>query len=149
MIRFTQHASVKNTNKRACPCIQGGYIVGNYVKKNLIAEEHVVYMAKLHWVRFISWRSILTLFIAPIIASATSEFAITNRRVIIKVGWVARRTIELNLSKIESVKVNQGLLGRILGYGTIIIIGTGGTTEPFSLISNPLEFRRKFQEQVP
>jgi uncharacterized membrane protein YdbT with pleckstrin-like domain len=52
----------------------------------------------------------------------------------------------MNLSKIESVNVDQGILGRILGYGTIRIIGTGGTKEAFPKILNPLEFRKKFQE---
>ena len=54
--------------------------------------------------------------------------------------------MELNLSKIESVNVNQSILGRILGYGSLGVIGTGGTSENFLLIKNPLEFRRKFQE---
>lgn len=76
----------------------------------------------------------------------TSEFAITNKRIIIKVGLISRRTLEMNLNKIESVNVDQGILGRILGYGTIVVIGTGGTREPFASISNPIEFRKRFQE---
>jgi uncharacterized membrane protein YdbT with pleckstrin-like domain len=52
----------------------------------------------------------------------------------------------MNLSKIESVNVDQSILGRMLGYGTIRIIGTGGTREEFPNISNPIEFRKKFQE---
>ncbi len=120
--------------------------MGNYVDQNLGTGEQVIYEAKLHWMVFISIKAILTLFIAPLIAFSTSEFAITNKRVIIKVGLISRRTLEMNLSKIESVNVNQGILGRMLGYGTIIIVGTGGTKEPFSCISNPLEFRKKFQE---
>jgi uncharacterized membrane protein YdbT with pleckstrin-like domain len=52
----------------------------------------------------------------------------------------------MNLSKIESVNVNQGILGRMLGYGTIVVVGTGGTNEPFAYITDPLTFRKKFQE---
>ena len=120
--------------------------MGNYVQQNLSAGEQVVYEAKLHWIIFVSLKALLTLFIAPLIAVSTTEFAITNKRVIIKVGLVSRRTLEMNLNKIESVNVNQGILGRLLGYGTIVIVGTGGTKEPFAAISDPLTFRKKFQE---
>lgn len=120
--------------------------MGNYVQQNLSTGEQVVYEAKLHWIIFVSLKALLTLFIAPLIAFSTSEFAITNKRVIIKVGLISRRTLEMNLNKIESVNVNQGILGRMLGYGTIVIVGTGGTKEPFAGISDPLGFRKKFQE---
>jgi uncharacterized membrane protein YdbT with pleckstrin-like domain len=120
--------------------------MGKYVQQNLGAGEQVVYEAKLHWIIFVSLKALLTLFIAPLIAMSTSEFAITNKRVIIKVGLISRRTLEMNLNKIESVNVHQGLLGRMLGYGTIVIVGTGGTKEPFAAISDPLTFRKKFQE---
>jgi uncharacterized membrane protein YdbT with pleckstrin-like domain len=120
--------------------------MGNYVQSNLGTGEQVVYEAKLHWIIFVSLKAILTLFIAPLIAFSTSEFAITNKRVVIKVGLISRRTLEMNLNKIESVNVNQGILGRMLGYGTIVVIGTGGTKEPFAAISDPMTFRKKFQE---
>jgi uncharacterized membrane protein YdbT with pleckstrin-like domain len=76
----------------------------------------------------------------------TDEFAITNKRVIIKTGLISRKTFEMNHSKIESVNVDQSILGRILGYGTIGIVGSGGTREVFPNIKNPLAFRKKFQE---
>lgn len=120
--------------------------MGNYVQQNLSTDERVVFEAKLHWIIFVSLKAVLTLFIAPLIAFSTSEFAITNKRVIIKVGLISRRTLEMNLNKIESVNVNQGILGRMLGYGTIVIVGTGGTKEPFASISDPLTFRKNFQQ---
>lgn len=120
--------------------------MGTYVENNLIKDERVVYETKLHWIVFISFRALFTLFIVPLIDSLTSEFAITNRRIIIKVGLISRRTLELNLSKVESVNVDQSILARILGYGTITVIGTGGTKELFSDISKPLEFRKQFQQ---
>ena len=113
-----------------------------YVDSNLARDERVLYRAHLHWVLFFSWKSLFTLFLAPLLQRWSSEFAVTNRRVIIKLGLVSRETLELSLSKVESIGVDQTLLGRILGYGTIIVIGTGGTRERFDKISNPLGFRR-------
>jgi len=120
--------------------------MGTYVESNLVKDERVVYETNLHWIAFISLRALLTLFIAPLIDYLTSEFAITNKRIIIKVGFISRRTLELNLSKVESVTVDQSILGRILGYGTITVIGTGGTKEPFGDIREPLDFRKQFQQ---
>jgi uncharacterized membrane protein YdbT with pleckstrin-like domain len=123
--------------------------MGSYVQANLLKDEQVVYETRLHWITFVSLSGLLTLFIAPLIARACSEFAITNRRVIIKTGFLSRKTLEMNLSKIESVNVDQGIWARMLGYGTITLIGTGGTKETFGNISHPLEFRRQFQQTSP
>ena len=122
--------------------------MGSYVDTSLIRDENVVYEAKNHWIIFISLKSFLTLFISPLIENWTSEYAITNKRVIIKLGLISRKTLEMNLSKIESVNVEQSIFGRILGYGAITIIGTGGTRETFSDLANPIQFRRVFQECV-
>jgi uncharacterized membrane protein YdbT with pleckstrin-like domain len=82
------------------------------------------------------------------ITYSTSEFAITNKRVVIKVGWIRRRSLETLLSKIEGISVDQGVGGRVLDYGTITITGTGGTRESFPRIAAPLEFRRQVQDVV-
>ena len=121
--------------------------MGSYVRSNLFEGERVIYEAKLHWIIFVSWKSLLTLFISPIIQRWTNEFAITSKRVIIKIGLIRRHTLEMNLSKVESVDVNQSIMGRILGYGTIVVVGTGGTQEQFAAISDPMTFRKKFEEQ--
>ena len=120
--------------------------MGNYVNNNLIKDEQVELETTYHWIIFCNLRAILTLFIAPMIDKYSDEFAITNRRLIVKTGLISRKTFEMNLSKIESVNIDQTILGRILGYGTIIIVGSGGTREIFPKIRNPLEFRKKFQE---
>lgn len=120
--------------------------MGKYANSHLVKDEQVEFETTYHWIIFCNLRAILTLFIAPLIDKYTDEFVITNKRVIIKTGLISRRTLEMNLSKIESVNVDQGILGRILGYGTIRIIGTGGTKEAFHKILQPLEFRKKFQE---
>ena len=69
------------------------------------------------------------------------ELAVTDRRVIYKSGLLARHTLEMNRSKVESVDVDQSILGRIFGFGTIIVRGTGGSLEPIRMISDPLTFR--------
>jgi uncharacterized membrane protein YdbT with pleckstrin-like domain len=120
--------------------------MGNYVKNSLISGEFLEYETTYHWIIFVSLRAILTLFIAPLIDRWTDEFAITNKRVIIKTGLIRRKTVELNLTKVESVNVVQSVLGRILGFGSIQIVGTGGTKEIFPNIVKPLKFRKKFQE---
>jgi len=78
----------------------------------------------------------------------TTEYGITNKRVLMKVGWIQRRSIEIFLNKIEAIYVEQSVAGRILSYGTIVIIGTGGTRDPLRFIPNPLEFRKAAQRQV-
>ncbi len=119
--------------------------MGKYVRSTLLNDETVVYETRLHWIIFISWRSLLTLLIAPLIERWTSEFAITNKRLIIKTGLISRHTLEMSLSKVESINVDQGIIGRMLNYGSITVIGTGGTRELFQNIAHPMEFRRQFQ----
>jgi uncharacterized membrane protein YdbT with pleckstrin-like domain len=86
--------------------------------------------------------------VSGLVRILTSEFAITNKRVVVKTGFLRRSTIELLLSKIESINVNQTFAGRLLNYGTIIITGTGTTHEPLYNIANPLDFRRQIQQQI-
>ena len=88
----------------------------------------------------------LFVLVKPIIIKETTELVITNRRIIAKVGLVSRHTIEINLSKVESISVSQSILGRLLNYGDWEIVGTGGTREPILFISEPLMFRRKYDE---
>lgn len=144
--------------------------MASYVEGNMLPNEQVVYQTQQHAIIFLSPALIvvagiaLGIFAMPAgglavlgagmlmmvgawIRQWSSEFAVTNRRVIIKTGWISRRTIELNMSKVESVEVAQDIFARMLGYGTIIVNGTGGTREPFSLINDPLGFRRAVQSQ--
>jgi uncharacterized membrane protein YdbT with pleckstrin-like domain len=79
--------------------------------------------------------------IPALIRRISTELAVTDRRVIYKSGVLARHTLEMNCSKVESVDVDQSLLGRLLGFGTIIVRGTGGSLEPIRMISDPLTFR--------
>jgi uncharacterized membrane protein YdbT with pleckstrin-like domain len=75
-----------------------------------------------------------------------TEMAVTNRRVLIKTGMTSRRTLDLMLGRVESIGVEETMMGRMLGYGTVILRGTGGTPELFVMIAHPQEFRRQVQE---
>lgn len=75
----------------------------------------------------------------------TSEFAVTSMRLIFKVGLVARYTTELLLAKVESIAVTQGMLGRVLNYGDLIVTGTGGAREVFARVHDPVGFRNEVQ----
>ncbi len=86
--------------------------------------------------------------IGPWIRQTTSEFAVTDKRVLVKTGVVQRDSLETLLSKVEAIGVDQTLLGRMLGFGSITIVGTGGTRESFERIAAPLEFRRQVQAQI-
>lgn len=77
-----------------------------------------------------------------------TEMGVTDRRVLIKTGIGSRRTLDMMLAKVESIGVEETLWGRTLGYGNVMIHGTGGATEPFVLIAHPQEFRRVVQEQI-
>ena len=145
----------------------------SYIEKNLMNAESILYRGSLHWVVFLwpaIWFIVAIMFfsggsdIAPagglfilismvtglgaFINYKTSEFGITNKRVIVKVGFIRRNSLEVLLNKVEGIQVTQGILGRILGFGSITVSGTGGTKDPFHKISAPLEFRRKVQEQI-
>jgi len=81
------------------------------------------------------------LFIAAWLKRFGTEIAVTDRRVIYKTGLVQRDTTEINMAKIESVDVSQSILGRVFGFGTLTIRGTGETIEALRNIASPLQFR--------
>jgi len=78
----------------------------------------------------------------------TSEYGITNKRVLVKIGFIRRISLEIFHNKIEAIRVYQSVLGRLLNYGSIIIVGVGGSQDPFAYIPDPLGFRKKVQEQI-
>jgi uncharacterized membrane protein YdbT with pleckstrin-like domain len=148
-----------------------------YIDSNLMQGETVMYRSKLHKVLFF-WYSVFSIgfillglwiifksdynhqfgvlsytlaalnMLPPYIQYTASEFAVTNKRVIVKLGFISRQTVETLLQRIEAVGVDQTILGRICNYGTITIKGTGGTQEIFQNIVDPLGFRRAVQEQT-
>ena len=148
----------------------------SYVDSQLLPNEVVRYRARLHRSLFIIpcvfivlaaatvvfavaqhpfWWVVLGLaligavtFLTAWVKYKTSEFAVTDKRVIIKVGLIRRRTVETMLAKVEGIGVDQSLTGRLSGFGTIVVTGTGGTKEEFDRIADPLEFRRQVQGAI-
>ena len=145
----------------------------SYVDSNLLEGERVVYRTRLHWKLFVApvlfalvvaaplmwialygtWNVLawipvglaLLWLLAALIKRQTSEFVVTNKRVLMKVGVFTTRSIELLLNKVEAITVHQSLTGRLVGYGDIVLTGSGGTNEPFSSIQSPLAFRNAVQ----
>jgi uncharacterized membrane protein YdbT with pleckstrin-like domain len=83
----------------------------------------------------------LLAFLAASIRRHGTEIVVTDRRVIFKRGILSRHTVEMNVSKIETVDVEQGLGARLLGYGTVLIRGTGSGIEPLRRVGHPLAIR--------
>lgn len=105
----------------------------------------------LPWLMWLGVACFATAVVVGVVARViynSAEFAITNKRVILKTGVLRRRSTEMFLAKVETVAVDQSLTGRLFDYGTISLVGTGGTAEPFAHIAQPLEFRRQVQEQM-
>jgi uncharacterized membrane protein YdbT with pleckstrin-like domain len=145
----------------------------SYIDDNLVAGEKVMYRARLRWVIYITavfamlllgamgfalraaenTKDIAWFFfvlaplplIKPYLLSRFSEFAVTDKRVLVKTGILQRHTLETLLTKVENISVDQSLWGRLLNYGTITVTGTGGTKEQFARIAAPLEFRKQIQ----
>jgi len=90
----------------------------------------------------------IPLLIIGLVMRKTTEVALTNQRVILKWGLIRRHTIETYLDKIEGIVVNQGILGRLLGYGSLLARGTGGGTNPCPGIKDPQAFRQQVNEQI-
>jgi uncharacterized membrane protein YdbT with pleckstrin-like domain len=90
----------------------------------------------------------LVFIVRGVLVRNATEMTVTNKRVFVKVGLAARRTIELLLSRVESIGVEESVVGRMLGFGTVIVHGTGGTPEFFNRIAHPLEFRTQVQQQI-
>ena len=149
--------------------------LGAYTAATLQADERPLHQTSIHWMalagsvigailsliviipiamlaawRDFDWAWFLVVIPLGILVSAsvtvrTSELVITDRRVLIKVGFIQRHTFEMFISKIESVAVFQSMLGRMLNYGTVTIRGTGGSSESFATIAAPLPFRDAIQ----
>jgi uncharacterized membrane protein YdbT with pleckstrin-like domain len=130
--------------------------MSSYVEQALTRGESVLHLGRTSW-----WSLWGYLFFGAILAPVgiglvllaiawvkqrSTELAVTNKRVITKFGFIQRDTVELNIQKVESVQVQQGILGRMLDFGTIVIAGGGNPQAPVPGISDPMGFRRAFLE---
>jgi uncharacterized membrane protein YdbT with pleckstrin-like domain len=146
-------------------------IIMGYIEKNLVNGEIVLYRAKISW-KFLIWPFIVLilliwfcskihaiavffsvvfsiyLILRIVLVILTTEFALTDRRIIAKKGIIRQHSMEILLNKVESITISQPLDGRIFGYGTVTIIGSGGTQEFFRSISNPMELRKQVNNQI-
>ncbi len=148
----------------------------SYVRGNLLSGERIVYEGKIHWIVFVPGALLLLvgavifplgrengvgpvlallcavlaifLLLRALVRKVTTEVAVTSKRVIVKFGLIRRITTELNHSKVESFNVEQSILGRILGFGTLVVHGTGGGKTPIPNIDNPLGFRREAMQTI-
>lgn len=144
----------------------------SYIDTHLLPGEVVRFRTRLHWKIFIVPVLVTIVMVAlalwaisaerrvlaipPLVVALgmlmvawlrrrSSEFAVTNKRVIIKLGVLTTRSTELLLPKIEGIAVSQSLWGRMFGFGEIVVTGSGGTQEPFDNIQSPLDFRQAVQ----
>lgn len=130
--------------------------MASYIDKVLTHDERVLHSGNVSVLSMLGWLilGILTSVIGVgliillwiWIVCKTTELAITNKRVITKTGFISRHTVEINMAKVESVQVNQSLLGRIFNYGTLLIAGGGTPQAPVVGVKDPIRFRQAFME---
>ena len=128
----------------------------SYVDKTIVNNETIIYRVQFHWTfTFLAFLNLLLLgvfiigiyyFIKMMINKWTTERALTNTRYIQKIGWISRNTEEIGISKIEEVDLKQSILGRILGYGSISISGTGSGLIFLKDIDAPLLFQKNLND---
>ena len=131
----------------------------SYITQILIDGEQLIYQARLSiWSQ--ASLVLIGIVLTPLfgvglllllwawIVCRTTELAITNKRIISKSGLVRRSIMELRLDKIESIKVDQSIVGRLLNFGSITIAGTGGDKTPIERIADPLQFQKHFMSAV-
>ncbi len=129
----------------------------SYVEGALVKDEKIVHLG--HISLWSLWHLIafglvllpvfglgLIFLIMAYVRYKTTELAITTKRVIVKFGLIRRRTIEININKVESIQVDQEILGRVFNFGTLVISGAGNPQAPVAGISSPMDFRRAFIE---
>ena len=125
----------------------------SHVSKNLAEDEVILTIVSLsNW--FWIWRVLLVpfygigifLIISGIMYKVSTEIGCTNKRVFGKTGVIFRKTIDIRLDKVEAIMVSQSLISRFFRYGSVTVIGTGGTKGKFKYIVSPLIFRKRVQE---
>jgi len=130
--------------------------MASYIEQVLGRDEKIVATAKITgWtyagpvlLTVVTFGLLCPLLLIPYIARATTDLGVTNKRVIAKSGLISRRTVEQRIQKIESIRINQGIVGRMLDYGTIMVHGTGGATTPIRNVADPFAFKRAVESVI-
>jgi len=129
----------------------------SYVEGALVKDEKIVHLGRISlwslWHLFALGLLLLPVFglglifwVLAYVRYKTTELAITTKRVIVKHGFIRRRTVEININKVESIQVDQEILGRMFNFGTLVIAGAGDPQAPIAGISSPMAFRKAFIE---
>jgi uncharacterized membrane protein YdbT with pleckstrin-like domain len=123
----------------------------SYLAKTLAANENIVFKGRFHWIQYAyAWAILLLLgivvvgiviWIREMVRLATTEFVVTNRRVILKVGFFNVHVDEVTLNSIEGAHVEQSVMGRLFNYGRLTIRGSGDTHLQFPTMADPASFR--------
>lgn len=123
-----------------------------YVDRTLSSDERIIYRAHFHWTYVVgTWLALiflgifiigLVIFIERTIRQLNTEIVVTNHRFVVKTGFIARKTQEVSLEKVEQIKLNQSFWGRVLGFGSLEIRGTGVGNIQLPEIDEPVELRR-------
>lgn len=123
----------------------------SYIEKSLTTGEHIICRGRFHWLRWVIAWAALILFgwlIVSVIAFAwmasrmlTTDFGVTNRRVVLKRGFFTRTTEEIASESVESVELRQGFFGRLFNYGALRVSGTGEAEIAMPEMADPIEFR--------
>ena len=129
----------------------------SYIEEALVKDEKVVHIG--HISLWSLWHLIalgvlllpavgigLIFLVIVYVRYKSVELAVTTKRLIVKHGFVRRQTVEINLDRVESIQVEQGLLGRLFNFGTLIVAGTGTSHAPLTGIAEPMGFRKAFIE---
>jgi uncharacterized membrane protein YdbT with pleckstrin-like domain len=135
--------------------------MGAYVDRSLLPGEQIIAEAKLHWAIFVAPALLFLfglmtgpakgflIFVALVwggyrfLIYSTTELAITNKRVVAKTGIIRRDAVELSNSKVEGITYHQGIVGRLFGYGSIVVRGTGIGRVPIPFIAQPESFKHE------
>jgi uncharacterized membrane protein YdbT with pleckstrin-like domain len=124
----------------------------SYVTKHIGQDDRVSYIAHKHWIVYVTPALLVFLYgigipllLVAWLSKRGTELAVTNKKVIGKWGIVSRSTIEQRLEKVDSIQVHQGILGRMLNYGTVTVHGSGMTSTPIPMISDPIQFRKQVE----
>ena len=120
----------------------------SYVEKVMVSGEKILHEGRFHIIQYVAaiCLGIVVVGIFWLISMLCTEMVITNRRLIYKRGWIARKTEEISLHRIEEINMTQSILGRLLGYGRLETRGMGGGKISLPTIARPISFRRELQE---